>query len=355
MNFKKQPLKGVEIHGAPQVGTRTVNILMGEHANEFVRGDIMDANAVIQAFDELKGNVDTYHDTLEELVNEIHANTDDIKVERNRAIAKENSIIYTKADKSALSNYVLTTALAEYAKKTDIPEIDTSDFVSKTTTDNQSIKSGLNISNNLNVVDGNNEPLIDLSIYNTPYGTNTNSSIAVKSFFDGIVDGEQTYQKGGCMIEMVAGDQRNPYIIISTGTEDSYTGEDEIKITKSGIIQGSHRSDENAEYYFAANGTVNNIYNTNNKDIYRSFDDISTRVSNEGVFVYSYNNLTYETEGVRIKNSGISITNGRQNEVFATDGSIADLSQYVLKSIYDEKIAALESRIAALEANHTTE
>lgn len=78
MNFKKQPLKGVEIHGAPQVGTRTVNILMGEHANEFVRGDIMDANAVLQAFDELKGNVDTDHDTLEELVNEIHKNANDI-------------------------------------------------------------------------------------------------------------------------------------------------------------------------------------------------------------------------------------------------------------------------------------
>lgn len=74
MNFKKQPLKGVEIHGAPQVGTRTVNILMGEHANEFVRGDIMDANAVLQAFDELKGNVDDKHDSLEELVNEIHTN-----------------------------------------------------------------------------------------------------------------------------------------------------------------------------------------------------------------------------------------------------------------------------------------
>lgn len=78
MNFKKQQLKGVEIHSAPQVGTRTVNILMGEHAGEYVRGDIMDANAVIQAFDELKGNVDTNHDTLEELVNEIHANTDGI-------------------------------------------------------------------------------------------------------------------------------------------------------------------------------------------------------------------------------------------------------------------------------------
>ena len=92
MNFKKQQLKGVEIHGDSQVGTRTVNILMGEHAGEYVRGDIMDANAVIQAFDELKGNVDTNHDTLEELVNEIHANTDGINEEKTRAQNKEKEI-----------------------------------------------------------------------------------------------------------------------------------------------------------------------------------------------------------------------------------------------------------------------
>ena len=60
------------MHGAKDVGTRTVNLLMGEHAGEYVRGDIMDANAVIQAFDELKGNVDNNHDSLEEIVNEIH-------------------------------------------------------------------------------------------------------------------------------------------------------------------------------------------------------------------------------------------------------------------------------------------
>nr|DAT57669.1 MAG TPA: hypothetical protein [Caudoviricetes sp.] len=68
-----------------------------------------------------------------------------VEVERNRAVAKENSIIDTKADKSALDNYVLSTALAEYAKKTDIPEVDTSDFVSKTTTDAQIINSSLGI------------------------------------------------------------------------------------------------------------------------------------------------------------------------------------------------------------------
>lgn len=70
--FIKTPLVGVYVHGAKDVGTRTVNLLMGEHAGEYVRGDIMDANAVIQAFDELKGNVDNNHDSLEEIVDEIH-------------------------------------------------------------------------------------------------------------------------------------------------------------------------------------------------------------------------------------------------------------------------------------------
>lgn len=77
--FIKTPLKGVVVQDTKNVGTRTVNLLMGEHAGEYVRGDIMDANAVIQAFDELKGNVDVNHDTLEELVDEIHTNNSDSK------------------------------------------------------------------------------------------------------------------------------------------------------------------------------------------------------------------------------------------------------------------------------------
>lgn len=66
-----------------------------------------------------------------------------VEAERNRAVGQETIIIETKADKSTLDNYVLTTALAEYAKKTDIPEIDTSDFVSKSDTITQTINSGL--------------------------------------------------------------------------------------------------------------------------------------------------------------------------------------------------------------------
>lgn len=37
-----------------------------------MKGDVLDANAVIQAFDELKGNVDNDHDSLQEIVDELH-------------------------------------------------------------------------------------------------------------------------------------------------------------------------------------------------------------------------------------------------------------------------------------------
>lgn len=93
---------------------------------------------------------------LDMLWTKVKENThNQVEVERNRAVAKENSIIDTKADKSALDNYVLSTTLVEYAKKTDIPEVDTSDFVSKTTTSDQSIKSELDLYNDLLLHDNN--------------------------------------------------------------------------------------------------------------------------------------------------------------------------------------------------------
>lgn len=72
--FKVQPLKGVEIHNAKSVGTRTVNLLMGEHEGEYVRGDIMDANAVAQAIDEVRGGIDGSHDSLAKLNEEVKTN-----------------------------------------------------------------------------------------------------------------------------------------------------------------------------------------------------------------------------------------------------------------------------------------
>ena len=100
--FIKTPLKGVYVHGAKDVGTRTVNLLMGEHAGEYVRGDIMDANAVIQAFDELKGNVDNEHDSLEEVVDELHNLRDatDQSFEVFQEKAEEETVNRIQGDKT---------------------------------------------------------------------------------------------------------------------------------------------------------------------------------------------------------------------------------------------------------------
>lgn len=56
---------------------------------------------------------------------------------------------------------------------------------------------------------------------------------------------------------------------------------------------------------------------------------------------------------VILNSNGINLPNGDNNHVLTSNASTIDITQYVLKSVYDEKIAALEARIAALEAKHT--
>jgi hypothetical protein len=49
----------------------------------------------------------------------------------------------------------------------------------------------------------------------------------------------------------------------------------------------------------------------------------------------------------------VSLPNGDTNHVLTSAATTIDINNYVLKSVYDEKIAALEARIAALEAKYT--
>ena len=87
-----------------------------------------------------------------------------VEVERNRAIAKENNIVDTKADKSALDNYVLTTTLTEYAKKTDIPEAATKESIGVV-----KVGDGLNVTDGTISVDP--EYLIDMMSYGVEWDT----------------------------------------------------------------------------------------------------------------------------------------------------------------------------------------
>lgn len=108
--FIKQPLNGITVADSA-VGVRTQNILMGEHTGEYVRGDIIDANAVIQAFDELKNDVDEGHDTLKELNDEIKANATVI----NGIITKINKMETTFTEQ--INNKANSTELATLQSK----------------------------------------------------------------------------------------------------------------------------------------------------------------------------------------------------------------------------------------------
>ena len=70
-NFDRAPLKDIRVKDN-QVGIRTPQILISRNKGDYMKGDVLDANAVIQIFDELIGNVDNDHNSLEEIVDELH-------------------------------------------------------------------------------------------------------------------------------------------------------------------------------------------------------------------------------------------------------------------------------------------
>lgn len=203
------------------------------------------------------------------------------------------------------NNHVLTSGgstidITQYAKKTDIPEVDTSDFVSKTTTDAQIINSTLGIV-------GGSIQIVDYTENSDPVTLELHSSVLAFN---------------GC---------NRSTITLNASDVNSNNG--------SRIIIEAYKENPQITLY----SDVGSDYGFSN----------SLTITNEGIFN----------------------TDNNANHVYATDGSIADLTQYakkselptvptktsqlqndsefITKSVYDEKIAALEARIAALEAKHT--
>lgn len=184
--------------------------------------------------------------------------------------------------------------LSQYAKKSEIPEVDASNFVSKTATDAQIIKSELTVKDNLRVAHDNiNE-----------WFTNIN--------YDGI--------------SVVGNDGRDVYI----------NQNDCIKV--------------------AAQIDPYNIYSKMDLNvIYLHGDTNSLRIGRDSIKAHRYREHSSNQSDTlfTLSEQGVSLYNGDDNHVLTSNASTIDITQYVLKSVYDEKIEALEARIAALEAKHT--
>ena len=356
-------------------------------------------------------------------------------INRNNPSGSATEAFSTNGGVIDTTAFALKSELDSYAKKTDIPEVDTSDFVSKTTTDNQSIKSRLNVSGVLRVSNNTNSSNISLYAYDGApalsvyaMGSNQyNASLTTRELrmsstqnnlvitcngisskdnnanhvfaTDGSIADLTKYIKigdayKGCIpyynkytereiqryqladkegIELSSYGTRTKLlgtdIAISSGSED-------LKLTRSGISINSYGGTSNHFYLDVNSQPELNLYDDKCNISAKIFGDGYARI---GIRNHNYGQGTYD---LKLSADGIEMLSKTTKDIVTANNSTAhigldddqteytyvaplengkvpaeylDLSQYVLKSVYDEKIASLESRIAALEANHTTE
>lgn len=338
-----------------------------------------------------------------------------VEVERDRATTQENRIIDTKADKSELhssyvSNSTFTALQEKVAANTDaisdkqdagnylhyktinnegyyeIPDIRIPDSGgnNKTDIDSQSISvncsypdshttitcNGIsNTDNNANHVYATDGSIADLTQYakksEITAGDNvddiqvngvtvvenkvanikpaTKESLGVVKVGDGL-----NVTDGTISVDSTAIGAGN-YVPYETFSSSIYNlgsvgidlkGED--KSTETQIVYGTISVTDNKRNSIYIRGNGISI-----EDAYRRKMYIDTA---EGS-IYAYGN-DFSHPSLTINKNGIKLFDGDDNHVLTSNASTIDITQYVLKSVYDEKIAALEARIAALEAKH---
>lgn len=341
-----------------------------------------------------------------------------VEVERNRAVAKENSI---------------TNSLSE--------------FVSKTATDAQSLKSELSVSNSLHIIDGSNTDshttITCDGISNADNNANhvyaTDGSIADLTQYakkseitaggnvkDIVINGESIVENNVAsiafstksnvgVVQVGDGLNVNPFGTISVDTT-ALTALQKKVAANTAAISGKQdagryityeerglnddycyiiapyhyiecRTDkfDNGKYnYSHMSSSAISVHNSAGNSTHIDFDGITIDqggdASNEYHLSLTPGNIASRSNGsshslyFQLNNNGVTLEGGRDNRVLTSNGSTIDITQYALKSelptvptkvselqndsefivksVYDEKIAALEARIAALEAKH---
>lgn len=273
-------------------------------------------------------------DTLKEIADKLAGN-DDLHTALNQAITE-------KADASALLNEVaratgvennLKATLVNYALNSDVEEklaqkADTtmlSEFIDKTSTEEQAINSPLHAKEYISVFHNTADGASGIKI--TPLGffsnqndaaftvCNANDFIYIKSLVDQIVRVQPT--------SLYCSDGTSSIDINSTGI--SLTDDDNyIRLGRSGVILPGGSSN----YVLTSAGSTINIAE------YATKSDLGSQLGPKA----DRSDLTALEKKVTANTTAIE---GKQ-----------DKGNYVLKSEYNKKITALEARIAALEAKH---
>ena len=428
--FIKTPLVGVQVHGAKDVGTRTVNLLMGEHAGEYVRGDIMDANAVIQAFDELKGNVDNNHDSLEEIVNEIHNFRDttnhrfDVFQEKaeeetanriygdNALDEKINAEKQERVNADTQLRNDLTAEVNRAKAKENTLASDIQAEATKRENDDNTIKDNLN-AEVTRATAKENEIKAEVDVIN---GDSTTEGSFRKAIADVVGAAPEAYDT----LKEIA-DKLNSNDDLHTAINDAIatkatTAALNEEITRAKASEADNKSEIAAEAARAKQAEVNNALAIQNEAsrattaetaINEAVNTEVERANGQEAYLQNLINTKADTTALEGAKTELdrkisdettratseedelrSLITTEQNRATASENSIADDlngklaskadtdtlsnyalktelptvptkvselqndSEFIVKSVYDEKIAALEARIAALEAKH---
>lgn len=267
-----------------------------------------DLDTLKEIADKLAGN-DDLHTALNQAITE-KADTSALLNEVTRATGVENNLktaIDGKADATALSNYVLTTALSQkidtlnaaisakqdagdYALKSDIPEINTIDFVSKTATNTQIIKSDLDLRQRL---------FVKSSDLFADYTSILYSGITI--------DGANAYI----------------YLCASSDYTDETVKKAGIKVSDSSQLDVYTFLNQN---HIIINNKTDNKADNKAEQIFICADFISSRKldkSGPGGF---------GDDLFILNKNGVKILNGDDNHVLTSNASTIDITQYALRT-----------------------
>ena len=249
-----------------------------------------------------------------------------VEVERNRAVAKENSIVDTKADKSALDDYVTDAALKALEQKVTANTTAISAKQDKPDDDNMflqvkhdSVSGYFKRKGELKFTHDDNDSFYTSISPSGIYCWNENSSI---NFLRIASDG----------ITLDGGRGTSGYAFTTNG--------------KTARIPTKTSQLTNDSNFITAD--------THDEDGYHLLEILKIGLENNGVL--TINPLGIEStggDGFSLDGTGISFYARGISDIPTAQGSFINIDNYILKSECDEKIAALEARIAALEAKHT--
>lgn len=306
-----------------------------------------------------------------------------VEVERNRAVAKENSIVDTKADKSALDDYVTDAALKALEQKVTANTTAISTKQDKPDDDNMflqvehdSVSGYFKRKGELKFTHDDNDSFYTSISPSGIYCWNENSSINfLRIASDGItLDGG--IGTSGYAFTTNGKTARIPTKLSQLANDSNFITSDDIDFTPYATIEALAA----VEQKVTANTTAlegkqdkgNYIPYTANGGMYEITSPISVAIKNKESITITNNRISIsgpdDPEMIDIDRNKLIFSSGSSgwtkydingitsivySDCLATsDGSFKPISDFVLSSAYNEKIAELEARIAALEAKH---